>query len=1541
MQDQAHLKPRLILYIHHALYDAWTLDKLVEDLSYNYFHPQAERPGRKPYSQFIHYITDLDRDEAARYWMNLLVNMAIAQFPPIPNSTYKPQARDSVVASRIFDTTHIKRRGISVATVTAAAWALLLSSYCDTEDVGYATVFSGRDHSSLEDVMGPTIATVPMRIAVRESDDIEGLLATTQNNLLDMQKHQHYGLEDMSRLPVEGLGNVTRMTSILIMQQDIKGALAKNGYEEFLTPIEEESQIFLDYPLVITSSFGSKSGRLELRIQYDDFLLSRLQVQRMLRQLHHIADQLANLDGSIAKIDFATVEDKAEIRTWNPSTLPQSLSLLHELFEKMVSQQPQSPAINSTVVIADHFRQLTYHQLNAYATDLTLELARNGSIHNLMVAVCFNKSPLAVIAMIAVLKAGGAFVPIDASLPTARIQMILNGLDQDTLVITDVCQLDRFPGLELVALDEKTPNIVWKSRNGGLKHKILQQGLSGSQQKLIREVLPDSTAYILHTSGSTGKPKAIVVSHTTSTTALYNLTAKFKFNKATRMLQLASFGFDASVLEIFATLISGGCVCMPPDAARITGELAPAVKEMGVNCLFVTPTVASFLDPDHLPNLKKLILIGESPSRQLLERWMSSKTQVSVFNAYGPAEAGFISCINTSITNDLPTNIGHPVGCHIFVADLSDTSRLAAVGAIGELVVCGHNVSDGYLKEEEATSKVFGVNWPGLVNRGKVPLRYYKTGDLARYCSDGSLQYMGRKDMQRKIHGQRIELGEIESLIRKHTQFFGVTVDLFGSSTIVAFLEIETSPGPFKGLLPLEAIDPKILNKLVVSLKTVLPAYMLPTVYVPVANFPTNSSGKTDRNLLRQSLEPTIAAYRLDSDKIKRQPKTEQQSLLKQMWAEAIPILPEVIGIDDGFFALGGNSVGVIRLLQIVRKRRMKLDFSAVYKAATLSEMAVSLEIAKNPSTSDSVPTPFSMMGMLDREQCISLASQKCDVPQSAVLDLYPCSYMQEAMMMSSAKALGSYFVQSVFRVPEILDLEKLARSLQSVWLKNDILRTRIFFDDRFRSVQVVLDELFEVPILEEDLEKYLRQGKPCGYGEPLSRCVIIASKQARYLVISQHHAVFDAWSLGLMLDQINKEYSMNSIEPAKTGQYASYIRESLQLQDSSEAAQYWRDVLSRSNATRLPAMKKGAFRSNKEHKTIIEMPLHPKYSLGVLIEAAWSIILGRYADSEDVCFGVIQSGRTASINSIDAIMGPTLVSVPRRLLPTKSLPVTDFLAEVERSTIEAQPWEHYGLGNIRNLNEITHQACKFQTMVIVQHSAKGSNDSSKDVLGLEMLEQHGAWSDDCLTLECQPQHHDKLSVSLSYDDKFISEEDIRWISHHVCRILHEMIAKPDHAIEDLDMVGPEGIRQAHTWNDQLIPESTQRIEKLFHERLDKWSTLTAIDAVDAKLDYQKLDELSSRLAWKLTGHGLSRGDLVPLCVEKSATMIVAILGVLKAGGAYVPLEPDLPVERMQYTVKDLNAQFLICTPGQEQTCNGFGCSLIIVDMKILEQAAT
>ncbi|KAL8985759.1 MAG: hypothetical protein Q9205_000614 [Flavoplaca limonia] len=358
--------------------------------------------------------------------------------------------------------------------------------------------------------------------------------------------------------------------------------------------------------------------------------------------------------------------------------------------------------------------------------------------------------------------------------------------------------------------------------------------------------------------------------------------------------------------------------------------------------------------------------------------------------------------------------------------------------------------------------------------------------------------------------------------------------------------------------------------------------------------------------------------------------------------------------------------------------------------------MAAALDVLEQPINLYGPPQAFASMDNSCKEQLITLGSTACRVPRSSVLNVYPCTHMQEAMIIFGEKHPGSYYIQNVIPLADNTDLTKLKQVLEVVSRKHDILRTRIFLDENFQTLQAVLDEPPDVRTLDEDVDAYLKRDQAPRYGEPLSWFVVLVSAESKSLVLSQHHAILDAWCLELLLHRISQGYSGNPAIELENRNFSSFIQHSQQIRNSARATQYWQERLLDVKSTHLPQAKKPMSKINQQYSTTLQLPSTKHTSLAVLVEATWSILLSRYNETEDVVFGVIRSGRTAPVDHIDEVMDPTLTSVPLRLFPAKGAHVADYLSDVERLTSEASRWEQYGLDSIKNLSKSAAESCNF-----------------------------------------------------------------------------------------------------------------------------------------------------------------------------------------------------------------------------------------------------
>ncbi|KAF2471493.1 acetyl-CoA synthetase-like protein [Lindgomyces ingoldianus] len=589
--------------------------------------------------------------------------------------------------------------------------------------------------------------------------------------------------------------------------------------------------------------------------------------------------------------------------------VPESVEqCVHELIKTIAQRTPNSIAIHAWD------GEMTYGELDAMSAKLARHLVWLGVKLEDIVPLCFEKSMWTVVAMLAVLKAGGAFVPLDPEHPRNRHEEIFDQTGA-TVVLTSA-QYSTLWGdfaCSIVTLCEATINQLPMEMN-----------------EIYTAVHPSNAAYVIFTSGSTGKPKGVVLEHRAVSTSCLGHGSVFGFTPHTRALQFASYTFDVCIAEIITTLLFSGCVCIPSESQR-RDNLSDTINHMDVNWAYLTPTVARLLDPHTIVTLRTLVLGAERVVLADCEVW---RDQVEVMNAYGPTECCIFCTGYVGMEGFKSSLLGKSIASVGWVVDPENHDKLAPRGSVGELLIEGPILARGYLNDAEKTSAAF-IDDPAwlLQGGGGYPGRHgrvYKTGDLVYSEPDGDLVYVGRKDDQVKVRGQRVELGEIEHHLRecmpearlmtvevilpkgqKHNAMLAAFLQLNGEIDTALRTDVmaETSLGA-RVMRPVE-VENKISQR--------LPSYMIPDVYFAVTQLPMTVSGKTDRKRLRE-IGASFSAQQLAemqtlSQGPKRLPSTQTEQTIQQLWARVLGIEPEIIGLDNSFFRLGGDSIAAMKML--------------------------------------------------------------------------------------------------------------------------------------------------------------------------------------------------------------------------------------------------------------------------------------------------------------------------------------------------------------------------------------------------------------------------------------------------------------------------------------------------------------------------------------------------------------------------------------------------------------------------------------------------
>ncbi|RAL06658.1 amino acid adenylation, partial [Aspergillus homomorphus CBS 101889] len=667
---------------------------------------------------------------------------------------------------------------------------------------------------------------------------------------------------------------------------------------------------YSDYPLVL--SCQPVEGKLQLQAWCNETGPQEWLATQLLRHFAFVLQNvLAHPEAKLTDLPTISSEDYSQVLEWNREPPINVNARLQDLIAKETLAHPESPAVCAWD------GDFTYKELDGLSSHLAAHLAQLGVGPETFVPIVFEKSKWNMVATLGVIKAGGAFVPLDPGHPIQRLQDICRQTKAKVAVAsskTEALATSLAPAVVRVGEEDLT----WRENDG-----IVPEPAAG----------PDNALYAIFTSGTTGRPKGAVLEHRQFCSIVGPMIERTGLNRESRAFQFSSHAFDLSVGDILATLVAGGCVCIPSDLDR-TSNLAGSANTMKVNIMTTTPSVHRLFNPADVPTLKTIISCGEMLTAADLEHWRGI-----VRNCWGPVETTIICTGN--ITPPDNRNIGDAFGCRVWVVDRNDHRRLLPIGAVGELLVEGANVARGYLNEPEKTAEVF-VERSSWIPRASEEhgLRQYRTGDLARYNPDGTLHFVERKDTQVKLHGNRIELAEVEyHLQSSFEKVDDVIVDIVSPPArgnhqiLVAFvLEPRRRSTETAMLLPLDEQFRQACTEAEERLRSRVPSYMVPGAFIPVSHMPLTINGKIDRRNLRETtaglskeeLDVYAAKGRIDTQlSQKRQPQTEREVLLQKLVAESIEAEPSTVGMEDNFFFLGGDSTTAMKLVSLAREAGM------------------------------------------------------------------------------------------------------------------------------------------------------------------------------------------------------------------------------------------------------------------------------------------------------------------------------------------------------------------------------------------------------------------------------------------------------------------------------------------------------------------------------------------------------------------------------------------------------------------------------------------
>lgn len=1233
----------------------------------------------------------------------------------------------------------------------------------------------------------------------------------------------------------------------------------------------------------------------------------------------------------------------------NNLLLPSARQTIPKIFQQQRLLRGDSPAIASSQV------NLTYDELDELTSRLASYLNSQDSAGSTKrIAICFEKSPWVIVALLAVLKAGSAFVLLDGASPRERLETIVQACEARVVLCSEreyeLC-------LSIVETDSSVNVIVVDSTSVDSLCHITPF----DTRNISYEVGPQDEAYVIFTSGTTGTPKGIVVEHGAFCAGAAAHGKAMLIDETSRVLQFASYTFDACLVEILTTLIHGGCVCVPAPEERGPG-IEDVMEAMEVNWAVLVPSFAKILEPKRLPSLRTLVLAGEALDREDLLMWTP---QVQLVNGYGPSECCVAAVVNSNmVLGSDPMEIGRAIGCRTWVVDATDHHRLLPLGCIGELLIEGPILARGYLNDEEKTEASFIRNprWTELEG-APVTGRLYKTGDLVRYDENGTLFFVGRKDTQVKVNGQRIELGEIEYHIRRllpprwraavqaiqhrsggHTRQLLVAFFQPGDATDEVSLG-HLAADTIKMTLRMQMI----VEELQLTLPVYLPTFMIPSIFTPLSNIPTLPSGKIDRKELGRMAKKLSVQHLLAQtnhvhlrDRSQR-PETSMEIRMCQLWAEVLGLEEDMIGLEDSLFRLGGDSLTAMRLVAMVQRDGFALVVADIFKYPTLRQQAAMVGFANGKNAPLLYIEPYTLMDTdttLNHDPVAKQVAAMCRVNEDAVLDVFPCTPLQEGLIALSIQKNGSYVSRLTYRLPESIDIGRFQAAWEVVIAKHPILRTRIVQIEQLGMLQAVLSEARTSWQDADALEAYLDRdfALRMELGDPLARYAIIKTRETRLFVWTIHHAVHDGWTVPLLLRDVSLVYE-NSI-PVTLSTPFTYFISYLKRIDADACRNFWISQLDGAQSVSFPETSHLLQDINADAITsrtvCLPQNVGSNITMSSHLRAAWALVISQYSGSKDVVFGAVSAGRHAPLSGITTMTGPTIATVPIRMSIDDNKIIAEFLHDVQQQATEMIQYEQVGLQNIRRFGSDLDKTCSFRNLLIVQpanpmdtYDNKLFNDQLEDRDTATMFTYP-------LTMQCE-MANDNVKLIAQFDERFIDPQQmdriVRLFEHVLLQIMENAGSLK---VGDIDFIPLDELAELQIAAGEPVQAISACLHSLVEQRAHSQPHATAICSWDGAFSYEELSSLSTRFAHHLTAVGVKPGVIVPVCFEKSAWAVVAMLAVLKSGAAFMALDPAHPIQRLEYMAHNANAFLIIASPSFAGLFNDSSFKLHILSPEII-----
>jgi amino acid adenylation domain-containing protein len=1487
-------KHALVTAMHHIVSDGWSIGVLVRELGALYRAFIASEPSPLPelpvqYADFAvwqrRWLSGETLEAQLAWWTGRLAGAPA--LVDLPLDRPRP-AVQSYRGGRSFlnleaDLEPVSRRlGVTPYMLLLGGLAALLARYGNQTDVVIGTPIANRGRTELEDLIGFFANTLALRVDLSGDPGFGELSRRVRETALGAYAHQDLPFEHLVEelRPVRDLSHSPVFQVMLALQNLPPSELELLGLT--LSPLEIDAGM-APYDLSLFL-FPRPEGGLLAQLVYASDLLDAGTAERLLGHLRTLLEEAARQpETRISRLPLLTEAERAQLAAWDRAERrDHSEGLLHELFEAQARATPEAGALVAGEIA------LTYAELEERSARLAARLRALGAGPETGVAVCLPRTADLVVALLAVLRAGAFYVPLDPRYPQERLRFLLDDSGARILVTASGLALE-LPGRE--------------SRCQRLDLDAADAAEATASPS--RKASPRNLAYLIYTSGSTGRPKAVAIEHRSAVVFARWARASFSPWELRGVLASTAVTFDLSVFEIFVTLAWGGTVVLAENALELPAVSAALPSGVEVTLINTVPSaLVELLREDGLPSSVRTInLAGEALPRWLADRAYERLETGRLCNLYGPSEdTTYSTWTMVERTAERPPAIGRPVhDTRAYVLD-AGLERLP-VGVPGELFLAGAGLARGYLGRPDLTAERFLPD-PFVEPPGGADSRMYRTGDLVRLRPDGELEYLGRLDHQVKLRGFRIELGEVEAALARLPGVESAVVlardDIPGDKRLVAYVAAAPECAP--------AVE---LRR---ALLQTLPEPMVPSAFVFLEALPLTPHGKVERRAL-----PPPAGEPLEE--VPHRELSPSEELLAGIWSSLLHAA--AVGPQDHFFDLGGHSLLATQVVSRVREvLGVELPLRALFEAPVLEDLAARIEEAGRRGAGLQAPP----LRPVARENEIQ------------------ASFAQERLWFLDRFGTdrSSYNVPSAIRLRGRLDVPALAAGLTEIVRRHESLRTtfKVTGGAEPRVLQVIappfelplpIADLAGLPAAERETEAARLAREEARRVFDLERGPLVRATLARLgerehtLLLSLHHIVADGWSIGVLVRELSVLYSafvqgrpspLPEL-PVQYADFASWQRGWLQGEALEAQLGWWRERLAGAPAViELPADRpRPPLQSARGGRLTYTLPATLSRELQALVRAegatlfmallaGFQALLARTTGGGDLPVGTPIANRNRV--EIEGLIGFFVNTLVLRGDLTDDPSFRRLLARSREAALGAYahqdvPFEKL-VEELQPERDLSHSPL-FQVMVILQNAPLEALELP-DLTAIPLSAEGGTAKFDLrLSLLETPAG---LAGSLVYNRDLFDGSTVARLGGYLENLLAAAVAHPELPISELALLDDAERHQLLAWGDaQSAAGDRACLHQAFTARAARAPERPAVTCAGERLSYRELDRRSNQLAHLLIAAGVGPGDLVGLCLERSLDMVVAILGVLKAGGAYLPLDPAYPKERLAFALED------------------------------------